>query len=807
MRLKCSIIGKHVVRFLWTCYIYLLLFSRGCDSIIPEASQEGPLHPFKSYSDVATFHYTVPKEVLRATWQFAAFMDDGNCLPREVHIYLQRGSYPIISVNNGSFPPHMYPNRSGTIVISALTSFDSKTTTIVPVDGPEPGDWFVGAYLSHWDEKVQQQGLGHKCHYSIGSVALWTQLSGIQNIPIGYQETLRTTDTTSYYKIYIPTGTWNFRVQIWACNFTLHAFRDISVPCIQSMALKGHALPVFNRTHPAQIGNLSTTDSYTFIVNSPYEDSYYYLLIVSETIIEFNVEVSVTECPIDVLEDSFMRQYLIASSVSKSIQFHMNILKNQQIRQFLISESNFPLNKSKLVTSQDRTQNEQGNNDDDDECIPRFQLARIRHSKTFSGVYLMQGNDWLTPWIILTDTTPVIAQFDVLPLVDIGGTLNISIHLEMDRVLSKQLVQLNICIRQARVPDRMNGRIVCHDRNMSMNLSSFDNHDGTLLIPYPQPNTWHIALEAKCYMNGNIVKCEMQEILVLLDIKMRQCVFSGENACGPHGICQDIHKGLLSYTTCNCIGGYRGWGCTDATNVKSQDSLLLTTLMLTLSNGFFSPAIYIAVRRGFYTEGLVYLSTMLSSALYHACDQQFMTYCIAKYEILQYSDFFSSILAFWVTLIAMAELPPKFVSLCHMLGVLIIAFGVESNRTGLCSIMVPLSMGIMIPMAVYMYRCYKIRRWRWPRGAGKLLMGLSLALSGLLLYSLVETEENYFYVHSAWHMIIALSLVFLLPPAGLEKSLLLSSNSLSCSDSELLDYQNSPSIPVFTSNAKNTLLQ
>lgn len=53
---------------------------------MPEASQEGSLRGFKSYKDVTTFHYTIPKEVYRATWKFAAFMDDKNCLPRKVYM-------------------------------------------------------------------------------------------------------------------------------------------------------------------------------------------------------------------------------------------------------------------------------------------------------------------------------------------------------------------------------------------------------------------------------------------------------------------------------------------------------------------------------------------------------------------------------------------------------------------------------------------------------------------------------------------------------------------------------------------------
>ena len=51
----------------------------------------------------------------------------------------------------------MQSERNDTIRLSTMTTYDAKTTAVVPVSSPEPGDWFVGAYMSHWDEKVQQQ--------------------------------------------------------------------------------------------------------------------------------------------------------------------------------------------------------------------------------------------------------------------------------------------------------------------------------------------------------------------------------------------------------------------------------------------------------------------------------------------------------------------------------------------------------------------------------------------------------------------------------------------------------------------------
>ena len=62
---------------------------------LPDASQEGLLSQFSGYASVTVFHYTVPPEVTRATWEFASFQDHGDCPHRRVRIFLQHGSYPV----------------------------------------------------------------------------------------------------------------------------------------------------------------------------------------------------------------------------------------------------------------------------------------------------------------------------------------------------------------------------------------------------------------------------------------------------------------------------------------------------------------------------------------------------------------------------------------------------------------------------------------------------------------------------------------------------------------------------------------
>ncbi|XP_011300613.1 transmembrane protein 8B [Fopius arisanus] len=754
--------------YVWLKIILHLLVLQGYYQFVPETSQEASLHVFKTYNDVATFHYTVPKEVHRATWQFAAFMDGSHCIPREVNIYLQWGSYPIISADNASFPPAMNPERNGTIVIKTWTTHEAETTVVLPVNGPEPGDWFVGAYMTYWDEKVQQQGLGYKCHYSIGSVALWQQVNGIQNIPITQESIMRTTQPSTYYKIFIPSGTWSFNITIWGCKFLLRSGNTPSNLCIKDLVVQGRVLPVLDHTRISI--KLTANETYTFEEVTPFEDTYYYLLVASNSIVSFKIKVSIFECPVQITESTLTRRWVSMLTTTQKLgspEFHQNSVTFEG---------------SENVSS--------------DQCARRFQLIRVKELPTFSGVYLLQGREWLTPWIMLTDASPVIAQFDILPLIDIGGSLGIGVHLEIDRAFMNQTVVMSVCIRRGQMPLRRKGEIVCDDDRMAMRLNTNGKHDGNLLIPYPQPGTWYIGLEARCFNNGKLSKCAIGEILVSLDIRTHRCSFPGSHPCGHYGVCQEVHRNFIHFTTCNCFGGYRGWGCTDSTNVYQQPTQVLSSVMLIVSNLSFIPAIYLAVKRRLYAEALVYLATMVFSALYHACDQKSMTYCIAKYQVLQFSDFFSSILAFWVTLIAMAELPVQFISVCHMLGVFIISFGVEADRTSLTGILVPFISGATIPIGAHSYRCYKTKVWRRPNGVVKLSIGLLLATIGLILFLMIETEANYQYIHSLWHIIIAFSLVFLLPAQAI-KPVNFNAKEPSDSDRGLINPTASES-PVFT---------
>lgn len=77
---------------------------------------------------------------------------------KETFRHLRFGSYPIISTNNESFFINAYTQSDHDITVTTMTTYQPEhPTSIVPIYGPEAGDWFVGAYMSPWDQRVQQQ--------------------------------------------------------------------------------------------------------------------------------------------------------------------------------------------------------------------------------------------------------------------------------------------------------------------------------------------------------------------------------------------------------------------------------------------------------------------------------------------------------------------------------------------------------------------------------------------------------------------------------------------------------------------------
>lgn len=65
-------------------------------------------------------------------------------------------------------------------------------------------------------------------------------------------------------------------------------------------------------------------------------------------------------------------------------------------------------------------------------------------------------------------------------------------------------------------------------------------------------------------------------------------------------------------------------------------------------------------------------------------------------SVLQFGDFYTAILAFWVTLITLSNVPNSGRAFLHLFGGIMIAFAVEIDRTSLWAFALPVGIGSSI---------------------------------------------------------------------------------------------------------------
>uniref|UniRef100_A0A3B5Q749 Post-glycosylphosphatidylinositol attachment to proteins 6 n=1 Tax=Xiphophorus maculatus TaxID=8083 RepID=A0A3B5Q749_XIPMA len=280
-------------------------------------------------------------------------------------------------------------------------------------------------------------------------------------------------------------------------------------------------------------------------------------------------------------------------------------------------------------------------------------------------------------------------------------------------------------------------------------------------LPFPQSTTWYLTLQLLC----NSSDCGNASVVyVVPEVSVSACV----DDCGPYGECRLLRSYTYLYSACVCSAGWKGWGCTDGSTAQSYARQLTATMLLTLSNLFFLPAIVVAIRRSYITEAFVYLFTMSFSTFYHACDQPgAVVLCIMDYDALQYCDFLGSICSIWVTILCMARLGDTAKYTLFLLGALLIAMSMQLDRKGLWNLLGPILCAILLMVTSWVYRGVRRRHCyppSWRRWVFYLLPGALCALIGVCLYIFAETESNYYYTHSLWHILVASCVVFLLPP-------------------------------------------
>uniref|UniRef100_A0A8D0LBM9 Post-GPI attachment to proteins 6 n=1 Tax=Sphenodon punctatus TaxID=8508 RepID=A0A8D0LBM9_SPHPU len=268
------------------------------------------------------------------------------------------------------------------------------------------------------------------------------------------------------------------------------------------------------------------------------------------------------------------------------------------------------------------------------------------------------------------------------------------------------------------------------------------------------------------YLPSQHSECDKAKAKVTVSAYLSPCF----DDCGTYGQCSLLRRHGYLYAGCSCKAGWGGWSCTDNTKAQSVGTQTLATLLLTLSNLLFLPAIAIAVYRYYLVEASVYIYTMFFSTFYHACDQPGVAVmCIMDYDTLQYCDFLGSVVSIWVTILCMSRVKKILKYVLFVLGILIIAMSLQLDRKGIWNMMGPCLFALVILATAWVVKRCHCYPSSWKRWVFYLLPGITLAFVAIAVYAFMETNDNYYYTHRIWHILVATSVAFLLPPQDKHK--------------------------------------
>nr|XP_020832779.1 transmembrane protein 8B isoform X3 [Phascolarctos cinereus] len=369
------------------------------------------------------------------------------------------------------------------------------------------------------------------------------------------------------------------------------------------------------------------------------------------------------------------------------------------------------------------------------------------------------------PSVALPPGRPAVFALKLLPVLDSGGVLTLELQLNVSSLRQENATVFG-CLTHEVPLSSGDSSVTCSTESLAGFILSVSaaSKISRLRIPFPQTGTWYLTLRSLCGAGPWFERCKNVTAEVRLRTFLSPCI----DDCGPYGQCKLLRTHNYLYAACECKAGWRGWGCTDSADALTYGFQLLSTLLLCLSNLMFLPPVVVAVRSRYVLEAAVYTFTMFFSTFYHACDQPgIVVFCIMDYDVLQFCDFLGSLMSVWVTVIAMARLQPVVKQVLYLLGAMLLSMALQLDRHGLWNLLGPSLFALGILATAWTVRSVRRRHCyppTWRRWLFYLCPGSLIAGSAVLLYAFVETRDNYFYIHSIWHMLIAGSVGFLLPP-------------------------------------------
>ncbi|KAI8499464.1 phospholipase A2 (consuming 1,2-dipalmitoylphosphatidylcholine) [Branchiostoma belcheri] len=731
-----------------------------------EVHQTKVIHQWNGYGSAQIFHLTVPRATIVSRFELQAVKladkeeSAASCPNRTIHVAFQAGTFPVVNPQNASFPANTWLKRSSVLQVNV------SSRSWLEVKNPAPGDWFAAGYLSHQPEKMTQRDLTVSCTYMLGMIHTTVYLDEIPVLSDRgalYHKMPSSGSDIAGFRYFVPTNTLSVQVTISDCQ-QLPVNSTVGCPII--LLLKPASLPLPGSEENSVNCSTMEEDCSIHSDTPPIQSTWYYLEVTrlpGNLTVSFNIEVEVTACdkPLDYLHEageSHLEQVNASlpshSHLLKKVSTHeapmaamaqeLPIKKKHRFQRALAKSTHIELTSQNTLT---------------DQCPVIHWLQRFKSPYPFQTSFVL---DELDPGVPESDRLSVFS-FQILPVEDTGGTLNIGLDIRSPD--PDLVVSVRLCYRVGAPPGQDNSKVNCEADHELVANSTTEDH--TWYFPFPEPGVWYLTLDKTCWnvsvLSNDSVEVNCSNLTSSLELRteITPCI----NDCGQNGVCHTYYSGVFFYAACSCEDAWAGWGCTDGTNSLSYDNKLTRVLLLTLSNLMFIPAICVAIYRKFYVAALVYTFNMFFSTFYHACDEQTVRYCLTKYSLLSFCDFFASVMSFVVTLVAMAKLPEPWRGLAHMAGALGVSAGVQYDAHGLWVFAVPVGVLAVVVLISWILQCRK-RKKMYPsvrRILFYLLPGTILAGTGLVTYAFFETENNYAYLHSLWHVCISGCVPLVLP--------------------------------------------
>ncbi|XP_060116647.1 post-GPI attachment to proteins factor 6 [Heteronotia binoei] len=699
---------------------------------------------YRWYGTAKLFRFRVPEDTVLVRWLLQASRGTGpECRGEtQVTIHFRHGAPPVINPLGTQFPANMSLPGSFSQTL-ALGRAAPQNATFLNLTSPAAGDWFIVAHLPEATGKIEVKGFSTPCTYTFQPDMFLLRLlevSALEPDLLSWQ-TISGPAWPLHTKIFVPAYCTALKVELRNCT------ANTSVACALHVTLGSATLPrSFQKV-------LNCTGGEAFpcsllLASPPWEK---WLRITVESLsgprarLSFQMEASFTACK--------------PGTASTFLAFYQS------------------LNRSQAVPPQGGSPNamwQVGANASapGSSCL-RSQPVVREDLDVVSVMFRVLGESGVP----VRPQLPSLLLLSLNSGMDSGGTLILGLQLNKTASILGNATVL-ACLSAASPvlnPNAMGDCRTAFFQGYPLNVSEA-SLEAVLSVPYPESESWFLTLQLVCPKDAG----ECAQALVTVTAFLSPCW----NDCGLYGQCSFLRRHGYVYAGCSCKAGWSGWGCTDGTKAQSVGAQTLATLLLTLSNLMFLPAIAVALYSYHLVEASVYLFTMFFSTFYHACDQPGVAVlCIMDYDTLQFCDFLGSVVSIWVTILCMAQLKKMLKHILVLLGTLFIAMSLQLDRRGVWNMMGPCLFALVIMMSVWAHRGVRRRHCYppcWKRWAFFLLPGICLAFIAIAVYAFMETNENYYYTHSLWHVLMAGSVAFLLPPGDRPKRLWAWSRKLLC---------------------------